>query len=216
MDNQPNHKRRSIRFSGYDYSNCGSYYVTIATHLRKAIFGKIVNNEIKLNRYGQIAYDQWFKTGQLRAGVMLYEDEFVVMPNHIHGIIHIDNPDETTANDCDDLSIEKSGISIVGAQRRCAPTRDIANDHGSCASGHESSIKNIKVVPHSLGAIVRAYKSAVTYAIHALPNLSHTPVWQRNYYEHIIANEWDYQTIVEYIVFNPAKWQEDLEYQGVN
>ena len=184
------HKRRSIRYAGYNYSSSGSYFVTIATHLRKAIFGRIVNDEMQLNRLGRIAQEQWFKTARLRPEVILYEEEFVVMPNHIHGIIHIDNPNE---------SINEEPMNfLVGAQRRCAPTNDRA----------------INVAPHSLGAIVRAYKSAVTYAIHTLPNSPHTPVWQRNYYEHIIVNEKDYQTISEYIFFNPAKWQEDAEYRA--
>jgi REP element-mobilizing transposase RayT len=181
MEKNSTHKRRSIRYSGYDYSKSGSYFVTIDTHLRKVIFGRIIDDEMQLNRFGYIAREQWFRTVELRSEVILFEDEFVVMPNHIHGIIHIDNP----------------GIS-VGAQRRCAPTN--STNGPVCAA-------------HSLGAIVRAYKAAVTYAIHASTNSSHEPVWQRNYYEHIIADERDYLNISEYIALNPAKWHEDTEYQ---
>jgi putative transposase len=177
MEENSTQRRKSIRYSGYDYSSCGSYFVTIATHQHKRIFGEIFDEKMQLNYFGRIAYEQWFKTAQLRSEVTLIEDEFVVMPNHVHGIIHIDPGD------------------VVGAQRRCAPTVD----------------HKINVVPHSLGSIVRAYKSAVTYAIHSKSNSPHQLIWQRNYYEHIISNERDYQNISEYIAFNPAKWQEDTE-----
>lgn len=170
------HHRRSIRLKGYDYTQNGAYYITIVTYQRQHLFGEVVNGEMQLNELGKIAQDEWFKTAELRPYVELFEDDFVVMPNHAHGIIWIENEP-----------------AIVGAERRSAPTT------------------TTNVPPKSLGAIVRAYKSAVTYAINALQNQRGAVLWQRNYYEHVIRDEKDYQAKHDYILSNPMNWDEDEE-----
>ena len=88
------HHRRSIRLKGYDYTQNGAYYITIVTYQRQHLFGEVVNDEMQLNELGKIAYDEWFKTAELRPYVELFEDDFVVMPNHVHGIIRIENDDK--------------------------------------------------------------------------------------------------------------------------
>lgn len=95
------HHRRSIRLKGYDYTQPGAYFVTICTYQRESLFGEIVDGMMVLNECGEIARDEWFKTAQIRANVQLHQDEFVIMPNHLHGIIW-----------------------IVGARRRRAPTQE--------------------------------------------------------------------------------------------
>jgi putative transposase len=172
FDSQKHH-RHSIRLKGYDYTQSGAYYITIVTYQRQHFFGEVVNGEMQLNELGQIAHDEWFKTAALRPYVELYEDEFVVMPNHVHGIIWVHN-------------------NVVGAERRSAPTMT-------------------NVSPKSLGAIIRAYKSAVTYAINALQNQRGAVLWQRNYYEHIIRDEKDLQAKCNYILSNPLNWENDDE-----
>jgi REP element-mobilizing transposase RayT len=178
--------RKSIRLKEFDYRSAGSYFVTIAAYHRQTIFGKIIDGEMHRSNFGQIAFDQWFSTSLIRKEVILLEDEFVVMPNHIHGIIHIDIPDIN----------ETCLVTEVGAQRRCAPTED----------------HTINVKPHSLGAIVRGYKSAVTYAINDLRKSRGALVWQRNYYEHIIGTEKEYFQISDYIINNPLAWENDMFY----
>lgn len=79
--------RRSIRLPDVDYSAEGGYFVTLVTHQRECLFGKIVNGVMQLSDFGRIARDEWFRTKELRPNVELLKDEFVVMPNHIHGII---------------------------------------------------------------------------------------------------------------------------------
>jgi len=171
------HHRRSIRLKEYDYTKAGAYFVTIVTYQREPLFGEIVDGVMNLNVYGEIARREWFKTDELRPYVELYEDEFVVMPNHAHGIIH-----------------------TAGAERRSALTMD--------AAGIAENEK-----PHvdagSLGAIVRAYKSAVTYAINAARQSRGVFVWHRNYHEHIIRDDADLNRIRDYITNNPLKWTED-------
>lgn len=167
------HHRRSIRLKEYDYTQAGAYFITIVTYQREPLFGEIMNGVMNLNPLGEIARREWFKTAELRPYIELYEDEFVVMPNHAHGILWM-NDDST-----------------VGAERRSAPTTMPHVDAGS------------------LGAVVRAYKSAVTYAINAARQTRGMAVWHRNYYEHIIRDEADLKRIRDYIANNPLKWTED-------
>ena len=81
------HHRRSIRLEGYDYSQEGMYFITICTLNKNCIFGNIINDEMQLNETGTIAYNEWLQTPVIRKSIDL--DVFVLMPNHIHGIIII-------------------------------------------------------------------------------------------------------------------------------
>ena len=83
---QPN--RRSIRLQGYDYSQGGAYFLTICTLKRECLFGEIVEEEILLNDWGQVTQRCWHDIPAHFPQVEL--DAFVVMPNHIHGIMVID------------------------------------------------------------------------------------------------------------------------------
>ncbi len=115
------HHRRSIRLPGYDYTQPGAYFVTICTHRRAHLFGRVVDGEMVLNEYGEIVREEWFRTTQMRPYVELFEDEFVVMPNHVHGIIWIVEPN-------------------VGAQRRCAPPKPGGVTPNNVASGSLGAI----------------------------------------------------------------------------
>lgn len=170
------HHRRSIRLQGWDYRQGGAYFVTISTHERVHLFGEVVNGAMMMSDFGRIVTEEWERTVQLRSYVRV--DAFVVMPNHVHGIVWIVE-DETTS---------------VGAQRPCAPATPPTN-----------------VLPRSLGAIVRASKSAVTKRINQIRDIPGAPVWQRNYYERIIRNERELNAIREYIQNNPANWPSDTE-----
>jgi len=79
------HGRRSIRLQGYDYSQAGLYFITICTKDGEHLFGEITDGKMVLNAFGKIADNEWLKTGEIRDNVEL--SEYVIMPNHIHGII---------------------------------------------------------------------------------------------------------------------------------
>ena len=85
------HHRRSIRLKNYDYASSGAYFVTIVTHGRQCLFGQIVDGQMRLNEFGEIVCDEWLKTEIIRPRVQL--DVFVIMPNHIHGIIIVNDVD---------------------------------------------------------------------------------------------------------------------------
>ncbi len=170
------HHRRSIRLPGYDYTQPGAYFVTVCAHEHRPLFGQVVEGEVRLSAYGQIVREEWFKTAQVRPYVMLYPDEFVVMPNHIHGIIWI----------VDD-------VSVTTTRRRRVPTVERFG----------------KPVPGSIPTIIRSFKSAVTRRINALQDTPGAPVWQRNYYEHIIRTQRALDVIRRYIIENPMRWHLD-------
>src|SRR3972149_9706 len=81
------HHRRSIRMSGYDYAEEGAYFVTVVTHQRECLFGGIADGEMRIDRYGEVVRDEWLRSVQIRREIDL--DVFVVMPNHLHGIVVI-------------------------------------------------------------------------------------------------------------------------------
>ena len=202
------HHRRSIRLPGYDYTQPGAYFVTIVTHDRECLFGEVVDGQMRLNPFGEIVREEWFRTAVVRPYVMLAPDEFVVMPNHIHGIIWIVGAgDRGHGDDGGDVDV------FVGAQRRCAPTPPTPpppTPHTVRRPVGGATPTN--VVPGSLGAIVRAIKSATTKRINALRGTPAAPVWGRNYYEHIIRYETSLNRIRRYIAANPSQWAEDHEH----
>ena len=164
--------RRSIRLPGYDYTQVGAYFVTICTHNRMPLFGDVVDEEMRSNESGQIAEKVWREIPDHFDKVVI--DAFVVMPNHIHGIIVI----------VDDH---------VGARHASPLHRARQPSKGT------------------LGTIVGSYKSAVSKQVNEHRGTTGVPVWQRNYYEHVIRNETALHDIRHYIIHNPAKWADDPE-----
>ena len=168
------HHRRSIRLKGYDYSQAGAYFVTICTHDRLCLFGEIVDGEMRLNDFGRIVAAEWIRSGELRSEIET--GEYVVMPNHFHGIVMI--------------------TDIVGNGVGCRGDRLVAP-------------KMPGPQPKSIGAMMAGFKSDVTKRINETRDTSGAPVWQRNYHEHIIRNDADYNRIAEYVAYNPQRWAED-------
>ncbi|MFZ5879981.1 MAG: transposase [Chloroflexota bacterium] len=109
------HQRRSIRLRGYDYSQAGAYFVTIVTWRRETLFGDVVNGVMVLNDFGGIVREEWERTAFIRPRVVL--GAFVIMPNHIHGILTF------TDNVVNDVN--------AGATRRVAPASSTTLQSGS-------------------------------------------------------------------------------------
>ncbi len=156
--------------------------VTICTHARAPLFGRVVDGEMVLNAYGTIVREEWFRSAEIRAEIELFPDEFVVMPNHIHGIVWIVTTDD-----------------MVGATGRSPLQR---------AHGH-APLPPHGPAPRSLGSFIAGFKSAVTKRINARRGTPGACVWQRNYYEHIIRNDGALNAIRRYIIDNPLRWHLD-------
>jgi len=176
------HHRRSVRLKGYDYAQEGAYFVTILIKDRECLCGEAVNGEIHLSKIGQVVRDCWEEIPHHFPNVEI--DGYVVMPNHIHGIIV---------------------ISDVGA-RHASPLQK----HPTPA-GTEKIVRPTGVKKCSVGAIVGSFKSAATKLINELRHTPEFPIWHRNYYEHIIRNEESLNKIREYIIQNPLRWKYDME-----
>jgi REP element-mobilizing transposase RayT len=107
--NAQKHHRRSIRLQNYDYSQIGSYFITLCVQNKKHLFGEIRNGIMGLNTFGSIAYQEWLETSAIRENISL--GTFIIMPNHIHGIIHIDSQQKTNKT----IGKSKSPSQIIGA-----------------------------------------------------------------------------------------------------
>ena len=202
------HHRKSIRLKGYDYSQEGFYFITICCEGRLCRFGNIENGEMKLNEFGTIAFDSWTKTPQLRPNVAL--GAFVIMPNHMHGIIHLlgrgelHSPNELPNDIRGECTSPNELPHDIGGE--CNSPNELPNDiRGECNSPLPRGPSQ------TIGAIVRGYKSSVTKQLGLMG--FEEKLWQRNYYEHIIRNEQSYNTISNYIINNVAKWQADKFYK---
>jgi REP element-mobilizing transposase RayT len=167
----------------YDYAQPGAYFITIVVWHRECLFGEVVNGEMKLNRFGLVSQQQWEKLPKRFPNIEL--GAFAIMPNHMHGIIVI-TYGRGTAENLNEDGREPS---------RRAPT-------------HEEFQKPVK---GSIPTIVRSYKAAVSYRINLMRGTQDVPVWQKNYYEHIIRNEKDLQNKTDYIEANPMLWDQDEE-----
>jgi putative transposase len=184
------HHRKSIRLKGYDYSQEGLYFITICCKKKECMFGQIElveNSEavMQLNEAGKIAKDCWLQIPKHFPNAVLHE--YIIMPNHIHGIIELMKPD---------------GSAYVGAEN----FQPLQTTNRVIPPKNEFQ----KIIPRSIGSIIRGYKTGVTKWFRS--NSEIYTVWQRNYYEHIIRNEQSYHKISNYITNNPAKWSEDKFY----
>ena len=166
--NPDRHHRRSIRLKDYNYSQEGAYFVTICTHERECLFGEIRDGEMFLSDAGRRVRPIWDQLSDHYPHNRL--DAFVIMPNHVHGIVIL--------NDCAD----------VGAGLKPALTDKMR---------------------HGLPEIIRAFKTFSSRRINEFRKMIGVPLWQRNYYEHVIRNEKSLIAVREYIQANPYQWPND-------
>ncbi len=192
--------RKHIRLPDFDYTLPGDYFVTVVTRDRAQIFGRIFDSRMELNDFGQVVGEEWHKTAILRPEIDL--GPFVVMPNHIHGIIRIT-----------DLN-PHNHMNAVGSRRAVTlPQSGILNNNGNAPIGFDENIERFgKPIAGSIPTIVRAFKSAVTKRINEIRATPGLPIWQRNYFEHIIRTDKEFQEVESYILNNPLNWLSDEEY----
>jgi REP element-mobilizing transposase RayT len=145
------HQRHSIRLRDYDYSQTGGYFVTIVTYQRKCLFGQVVNGVMTFDESGVIAKQQWERLSRRFPNTEI--SEFIIMPNHIHGIIEI--LEESRRGTAEGLN------GLISRSYRRAPTKEQFQ----------------KPIKGSIPTIIRSYKSAVTYRINLLRGSANMPVW---------------------------------------
>jgi len=185
------------------------------THGREPLFGKVVYGEMVLNAYGKIVESTWHDLVNHNPDIGL--DEFVVMPNHIHGIIVIFTPVEAGSQPARETG---AGFSLreerEGAQRSREPAQLIRAGF-SLREEREGAQRSREPAPTitkrkiSLPEIVRQLKTFSAKRINALRGTPGVPVWQRNYYDRVIRSDREHEEIAAYIANNPANWLTDAE-----
>jgi REP element-mobilizing transposase RayT len=148
-------------------------------------FGEIINGKMHLNSVGRIVSNEWVNTAAIRKEVVL--DEYIVMPDHFHGILVI--TDRT-------WPITPTAIPDRRGDLLVAPVPPVAR----------STVAPNGPPPGSVGAIIAGFKSAATKRINESRGTPGAPVWQRNYYEHIIRDDNALHQIRQYIINNPMRW----------
>jgi len=193
--NRPDRKRNRLRY--FDYSQNGYFFITICVKDKKEYFGNIEKNKIILNDCGQIAQNCWLQIPKHFPHAIL--DEFIIMPNHVHGIIQIDN-------DIDD------GNKYVGNKDFCSLQPNGIDLNENICSPQPWQTK----LSRSLSSIIRGFKIGVTKWCRN--NNKCDFQWQKSFYDHIIRDEQPLYNIRQYIRNNPVNWsgdrnkQEDLYY----
>lgn len=169
--------RKLNRLKGFDYSFPGFYFVTICTKNMNHYFGKIQNGKMMLNKYGRIIDNKW---NWLKSNFNYIElDTFIIMPNHVHGIIYIYN-----------YNYDKK---ILGTGRA------VGTGH-AVGTGRDLSLPKIKPLPEIIGA----FKTTSSKLIHEYGLAEFQ--WQRSFHDRIVRNENELERIRNYIKNNPVKW----------
>lgn len=185
--NQQLPQRRSIRLPDYDYSTHGYYFVTICTQDRQEMFGEINDGKMVLNDMGKMIEDWWKKIPGRFDSIAL--DQHQIMPNHMHGIVIIDDSVTYASVGVDPRVDPSMEMNPIGRTHRSAPTLGNTIQWFKTMSTNEY-IRNVKT--------------------HGWQSFNKR-LWQRNYYEHVIRNDQSLQEIREYIINNPANWEKDKE-----
>ena len=177
----------SNRMRNWDYAGNGHYFITSVTAFRQELFGEIVNNEMVLNDFGKIVYDEFFKSFEIRKE--LYLGEIILMPNHWHAIIILDK-------------------SICTGLYQKIHSSQKQNEYFPLIRK-----------PKSISTFVSGFKSSAITQIDnfidknnlAIPKFNKlNPLWQPNYYDHIIRDSDEYNKIANYIINNPQNWENDM------
>jgi REP element-mobilizing transposase RayT len=184
MQNKFKNKYRipSARLQTWDYANNGAYFITICTQNREHFFGNIKNGIMQLSEIGKLAEQFWYEIPNHFSMVEL--GNFVVMPNHVHGI----------------LIIDKTNDEPFVETRHCLVSTNIQTNSIIGSSRFQNQGKN------TISSIVGSYKSIVTKMSRQInPNFG----WQSRFHDHIIRNSKSFDNIQNYIEQNPLNWKED-------
>jgi len=232
----PKHNRHSIRLQGYDYTRPGVYFITIVAHDRKCLFGEIVNGDMRMNECGEMARQCWLEIPNHFPQTQL--DEYIIMPDHIHGIIIINDFPIVGAKNFSPRSFEPSPRSSQSSPQPFDPSprscqsssqpsesspRSFEPSPRSCQSSPQPSEPS----PNNMGAKIfsprpnttpfRSPSQTIGSIIRGFKigvtkwmhqNTDIQNIWQRNYYEHIVRNDDELHRIRQYIRNNPRNWRE--------
>ena len=204
---QNKYRTRSARCPNWDYSSNAAYFITICTQNRENYFGEIISQKMQLSQMGVIADILWHEIKNHAKNVDL--DAFVVMPNHIHGILILNgennNIKKTNNYSVETLHATSLRNNTTSLENATSPDNNTTSLNDTTPLPNENMSK-ISPKPGSVSTIIRSYKSAVTK--HA-NRLGYTFAWKSRFHDHIIRNHRSFQQIREYIINNPVQWNKD-------
>ena len=211
-------KRRTLRLQGYDYSQAGAYAVTICTHGGAFLFGRVSDGRMELSGAGRLVDDVWSELPAYYRHVSL--DAFVVMPDHMHGVIVLEDRPLPA-----EVGLEAGPAQLggsVGSRPEdgrvgdAAPTKEPLAGQGRGGIGGSrpedgrvgdaAPTKTLASGRQGLSEVVRGFKSMSGRRVNALRGTPGVAVWQRGFYEHVVRNDEDLNRIREYVAGNPVRW----------
>ncbi|MBT4722266.1 transposase [Candidatus Falkowbacteria bacterium] len=207
------YRTESTRLQYWDYSSPGYYFITICTKNREDYFGEIKNEKICLNKIGNVAQRFWLEIPNHFSNVTL--NEFVIMPNHVHGIVVIN--DATAINASNVLTDDVNNVNDANnvETRQCLVstnvdiTKTVEHTNRPPTTGQNIGKNRFQNQgKNTISSIIGSYKSVCTKTINKTQNQFHF-AWQPRFYEHIIRSTKSLERIRHYILNNPTNWHLD-------
>lgn len=190
-------RRRSVRLKGFDYAQSGAYFVTICVQGGECVLGEITaGGTMQLSAIGEIVDWVWHSLPNHRPHIRL--DAWVIMPNHVHGILFLD----------DGLNGQGRGEAFGNTPQKIIKS---SQPNASPLQPQTNAVpeRPLGTKPNSLPAIIQNFKSITSRRINSFRKASGMRFWQRNYWEHVIRNDQSLHAIRAYIIQNPTRWAED-------
>lgn len=196
LNNPQMERKRLARFRDHDYKQAGYYFLTICVHHKESLLGEVKDGKIIPNVYSSIVQNTWNELPKHYENVEL--DEFIIMPDHIHAIIQLKDPDvemglQLSPEVCNGASYLEIGLPLSSEICNGAPIKPI-------------STTNDPIKQYSLAEVVRGFKTFSAIRIHRARGTKGLSVWQKNYFERIVRNEKELNNIRQYISSNPQRY----------
>jgi len=193
--------RKQLRLRGYDYAFPGVYFVTICSAGKRPVFGSIRGESIVLSRAGEIVRCEWIALVERFARLVL--DEFVIMPNHLHGVLaFVGQVGGASRGTTGGASLDPTGGASLDPKGGASLDPKGGASRGPTGGASPSP---------TLFDVIGAFKSISTIKVNKLLGRRGVPLWQRSYYEHIVRTGEDLMKIQRYISENPLMWSLDPE-----
>ncbi|MHC0065598.1 transposase [Nostoc sp. UIC 10890] len=195
----------STRLPAWSYASNAGYFVTICTDGKKCFFGEIVQGEMQRSPIGEIAHKLWYEIPNSFSNCQI--DSFCVMPNHIHGILVINQIREDAMNKKQEDAMNKKQEDAMNKKQEDAMNR--VSTRGDIQRGGVTGLFNPMLSKNSLSKIVRWYKGRCSFEIN---QIYEGFGWQERFHDNIIRNEFALDRIRKYIINNPINWERDCEH----
>ncbi len=213
------HHRRSCRLKGYDYSKRGLYFVTTCCQNFDCLLGQVIDGEMIRNDAGTRVANSWMALPKRFEDIKLHE--FVVMPNHFHGIIEITAPSQLLINSAVGSTLVVDHFAMFNQFHfpyEIGENLEIRQPQG--LPGQKNNQKIIDDQHLTIGNVMDAFKSITTVEyIRGVKTLKWKPfykkLWQRDYFDIIIRNDEVMEHIAGYIRDNPKKWRNDQFHSSI-